>query len=263
VTAEPWAAATRRPSLAAGEIDLWLARLDSPAGDAAALTAVLSADERARAQRFVYGRDRKQFVTTRAVLRYLLGGYLERDPAAIEFGYNLHGKPRLTGQASPLEFNVSHSSDAAVFAFSRAGAVGVDVEAIREVADGDNLAERFFAPAEARALRAVPPVLRDRAFFNCWTRKEAFIKAVGDGLSYALDSFEVTLTPSDPVRVVHVGGDRHEARQWSLTALPADPGYVGALAVRGVPRTVRYLAWSATLPLPQREDVAQSRCLSL
>jgi 4'-phosphopantetheinyl transferase len=263
VTAGHWAAASCPSSLAIGGIDLWLARLDEPAGDAAALLGVLSADERARAQRFVYDRDRKQFVTTRAVLRHLLGGYLERDPAAIEFGYNRHGKPRLLGQASPLEFNVSHSSDAAVFAFSRAGAVGVDVEAIREVADGDNLAERFFAPAEAQALRAVPPVLRDRAFFNCWTRKEAFIKAVGDGCGYALDSFEVTLAPSDPVRVVHVGGDRHEARQWTLTALPADPGYVGALAVRGEPRAIRYLAWSATLPFPQRDDVARSRCISL
>lgn len=246
-----------------GEIDLWLARLNEPADDGATFAGVLSADERARAKRFVFDRDRDQFVTTRAVLRHLLGGYLERDPGDIEFEYNRHGKPRLIGQGSPLEFNVSHSSDAAVFAFSRAGAVGVDVEAIRNIADGDSLAERFFAPNEARTLRAVPPALRDQAFFNCWTRKEAFIKALGDGLSHALDSFEVTLAPSDPVRVVQVGGDTWEARHWTLTALPPEPGYAGALAVRGVPRAIRYLAWSATPPFHQRDHVARSRCISL
>jgi 4'-phosphopantetheinyl transferase len=262
VTIDRWAAAPRRPRLAAGDIDVWLARLNE-AGDAPAFTGVLSADERARAARFVFERDRYQFVTTRAVLRHLLGAYLDRDPAALEFEYDHHGKPRVIGQGSPLEFNVSHSSNAAVLAFSRAGAVGIDVEAIRGVDDGDGLAERFFAPGEAQTLRAVSPVHRDRAFFNCWTRKEAFIKAIGEGLSHALDSFEVTLAPADPVRMVHVGGDASEASHWTLTALPPEPGYAGALAVRGVPRAIRCLAWSPAPAFIHRDHVARSRCISL
>jgi 4'-phosphopantetheinyl transferase len=165
--------------------------------DPARLFGVLSDDERNRANRFAFERDCRQFVTTRAMLRYLPGGYRECDPADIEFGYNPHGKPRLITQGSPLEFNVSHSSDAAVFAFSRAGAVGVDVEAIRGVADGD-LAERFFAPSEAQRLRAVP----------------------------------------------------------------ADRGYVGALAVRSVPRVIHYLACGGPHSPHQRGELARSRCLS-
>ena len=236
--------------LAAGEIHVWLARLGGADDESAAFDHVLAPDEQARAGRFKFERDRRQFAAARTILRRLLGRYLKVDPLDVAFVYSRYGKPAVSDGPAGFSFNLSHSGNAAVVAVSRAGEVGVDIEAIRPMHDQDDLAERFFSGGEVRSLRAVPLESRNEAFFTCWTRKEAFIKAVGEGLSHALDSFEVTLAPSDPVRLIHVAGDTGEASTWTLAALPAEPGYAGALAVRGAPSVIRYGVWPAARRRP-------------
>ena len=235
-----WVAADTAGRLGADAVHVWLAATDSGADEPYQW---LSADERARAGRFVFARDRRRYIAARGVLRALLGRYLGLAPAAVGFRYGANGKPALApGQAGGLDFNVSHSADVAVVAISGAGQVGVDVEAIRSLPDRDDLARGLFTEAEYGALRALPSGLRDLGFFNGWTRKEAFVKATGEGLSRPLAGFEVTLAPGDAARLVHVGGDRIEAARWTIRDLPAMPGFAGALAVAGRP-DIRWFGW--------------------
>ncbi|MEP6919457.1 MAG: 4'-phosphopantetheinyl transferase superfamily protein, partial [Acidobacteriota bacterium] len=238
-----WGSAPLTGDLPDGAIHVWLARLDQFAADPAAFDAVLSLDEQERAERFVFDRDRRRFAAARILLRRLLAAYVRTAPADLRFSCDGYGKPSLTGHDAAPAFNVSHSGDAAVFAFSRAGEVGVDDEAVRAMTDAAQIASRFFAPGEVERLRALPLALQHEAFFECWTRKEAFVKAIGEGLSHPLDSFEVTLTPGDPARLVHVDGHQPDPRDWTLTALPRIPGHVGALAIRGRPQTIGYHVW--------------------
>ncbi len=239
-----WAAGVPDGDLAPGAIHVWLAYLDDGYGDPFLSASVMSADEQARARRFVFEKDRRRFSAARVLLRTLLASYVGTDPAALRFTTGGHGKPSLEGWPPAPAFNVSHSQDVAVIAVSRAGDVGVDVEAIRKMDDGEAIAGRFFAPAEADRLRGIAPELRDEAFFACWTRKEAFVKAIGEGLSHPLDSFEVTLGPGEPARLLGVGGHPPDPARWTLAALPAVPGYAGALVVRGRPERVDYRIWS-------------------
>jgi 4'-phosphopantetheinyl transferase len=203
------------------ELHVWRASLDRPPAIAEKLEAVLSPDERARAGRFYAPALGARYVIGRGLLRVLLGLYLGAAGAEIEFIYGQHGKP-LLGRAGPW-FNLAHSGPEALFAFSSSAEVGVDVElADRERASG-RVAERFFAPGEVQRLRALPRAVQPRAFLCCWTRKEAFIKARGDGLSLPLNSFEVTLDPDEPPAVVRTAWSTSEPAQWSLVDL-SDPG---------------------------------------
>lgn len=208
------------------EVHVWRARLD---GDSATLHGLLSEDERERAARFRFERDRSRYVVGRAVLRRLLGGYSGRPAAELRFRYGTNEKPYLPG--SDVWFNVSHSGPVALFAFSGAGELGIDIELEGPDVARERVAEHFFAPGEVRRLRAVPEALQARAFLHCWTRKEAFIKARGDGLSLALDSFEVSLGPDVPAELLWTAFSSEEAARWRLTDL-SDPsaGYVAALA---------------------------------
>jgi 4'-phosphopantetheinyl transferase len=255
-----WVPGAPDGELAPGAIHVWLAHLDDVPGDPFVSASVMSAEERARARRFAFDRDRRRFSAARVLLRTLLARYVGADPADLRFAIGPHGKPSLAGSPSAPDFNVSHSRDAAVIAISRAGEVGVDIEAIRPMDDGEGIAGRFFAPAEAGRLRAVPPELRDQAFFACWTRKEAFVKAIGEGLSHPLDSFEVTLAPGEPARLLHVGGHPPDPAHWMLAALPAVAGYAGALVVRGRPERVDYRRWGGNGASRSFAD-STSRCV--
>ena len=196
------------------------------------LETVLAADECERARRFRFERDRARYVVGRGLLRVLLGRYLATDPVEIRFAYGPYQKPSLAGTGP--RFNLSHSGSVALLAFSAGGEVGIDVE--RDDADlaRERIPERFFSAAEVRALRALPRALQPRAFLCCWTRKEAFIKARGDGLSLALDSFDVTLVPGQPAAIVRTAWSEEEPTEWSLVDL-SDPqhGYIAAVANRG------------------------------
>ena len=242
---DAWEIAPQDGRINEGDVHVWLAMVDALLPLTPAVEAVLSPDERVRAERFVFAADRNRFVAARAVLRRLLAGYLGTTPPDVRLSYDAYGKPVVSGYPSAPAFNVSHSHDAAVFAISRAGDVGVDVEALRPLPDAEALAARFFAAREVENLRALAPAERESAFFRGWTRKEAFIKAVGRGLRLPLNSFEVTLGPLDPVEVVRADVAGGDGPPWTLAELPRVPGYVGAVAVRGRPRAIHFRAWRA------------------
>jgi 4'-phosphopantetheinyl transferase len=201
---------------------------------------VLSEDERQRAARFVFEKDRRFFAACRSALRMLVSGYLQTRAEELSFVYTEKGKPRVAGETG-LRFNISHSGGMAVFAFSRGCDLGVDVELVRPVPEIDNIARRFFCPEECSELLAIAPTEKPAAFFRCWTRKEAYIKATGDGLSAPLDQFQVTLDAEEEARFLHISHSSEEAARWTLQDLGLDPPYVGALAYLGPRKEVRTL----------------------
>jgi 4'-phosphopantetheinyl transferase len=216
-------------------VHIYAVHLDAPEAVAAQFYALLAHDERERAARFRFDRLRYSYTVTRGALRILLGRYLGADPAGIGFLYGSKGKPRLDPPA-PIEFNVSHSGTLAVYAFTKVRELGVDVEQIRPLADMQGVAARFFCAEESAELMALPSASRTQAFFLCWTRKEAYLKAIGDGLSVPLDGFRVTLRPGEPASMVHLAQDAAAAAAWTLHDLSLAPEYAAALAYRDVPR---------------------------
>ena len=196
---------------------------------------ILAPSETERAARFRFEHLRRSFIISRGVLRLLLGRYTKTEPRDIEFAYGSKGKPTL---ASPgrLQFNTSHSGDVVLFAFTLDCEIGVDVEAIRPMPDIEDIAKRFFCAEETAELMALPGDQRETGFFLCWTRKEAYIKATGEGLSTPLDAFRVTLHPGEPASIVHLERDADAARAWTMHDLASVPEYAAALAYRDSPR---------------------------
>lgn len=244
-----------------GPIDVWSAWLEPPRPLRGHLTGYLSPDERARAVRFVFPRHRDRFIAGRAFLRLLLAQYLGTDAGELTFRYGPHGKPALADDRSDLQFNLAHCGSLAVCALARGcGELGVDVERLRPLADAADVARSSFSPNEVAQLESVEEPARLRAFFNGWTRKEAFLKALGDGLARPLDSFDVTLKPDDPPRLLRTGGDLEEAGRFSLHALEPETGYVAAVAARGRGWSVRQVRWhwveerrpADPIPFPRR-----------
>ena len=218
-----------------GEIHAWFARLDLRPDRLERLRASLSPDELARAGRFHFERDRDRFTAARGMLRELLGEYLETSPQCLSFLYGEHGKPALAPpwDGSGMRFNLSHSHGYGLYAFTTGREIGCDIEQLREDVLRDRIAERFFSSAEQAALNALPPHLRTEGFFNCWTRKEAWIKARSQGLSLPLDSFDVTLAPGEEARLVATRPDPEEAARWSVVDLRAPQGFAAAVAIAG------------------------------
>jgi 4'-phosphopantetheinyl transferase len=216
-------------ALGPDEIQLWSVSLTRSEGELARLRELLSDDEYARACCYKPRQARDQFITMRAYLRLVLGGYLGIDPARVRFQTSNTGKPLLAGGGP--HFNVSHSADVGLIAVARDIEVGVDVERIKPITTFLDMAERYFTQSEVTALRRLPPGAREQAFFHIWTRKEAFLKATGFGLSHGLERFEVSVPPDDPARILHIDGDRAMGERWSMTSLDPAPGYVGAVAV--------------------------------
>jgi 4'-phosphopantetheinyl transferase len=236
-----WAAPPAALGLHAHEVHVWRVPLDLPSPS----VSNLSADEQARAARFRFDVHRTRFTAGRAALRHLLGRYLEIRPEEVVFRYSAHGKPSLDGSAagSGLRFNFSNAGGLGLAAFVLHREVGVDLEELKPVADFAGIAERFFSPAENRVLLALPAESRDVAFFTCWTRKEAYIKALGEGLSIPLDSFDVTLAPGDAPRLLATRAEPGGGARWSLHELHPGPGFVGALAVEAPAPEVRCFDW--------------------
>ena len=219
--------------LSVHEVHVW--RVDVPSWSGAALATLaelISADEKERAARFVFSRDRDRFVLARGTLRMLLGHYLTIDPAVLCFVYNDYGKPMLADD-STLHFNLSHSGGLILYAFARNRRVGIDVEMIRAGVEIHQLARHVFSQNEQAVLAALPPDQQTEAFFNGWTCKEAYVKARGLGFSQSLRSFDVSLRPEEPAALLATRDDPEEAARWSLQALAVDAGYKAALAVEG------------------------------
>lgn len=223
-------------------IDVWCAALDLAAEELARLEQTLAADERQRAGRFVFERDRSRFVAARGLLRQILAAYAGTSPEALRFRYSAKGKPALEGAEAGLEFNLAHSHGLALYAIAWRRPVGVDLERIREDVDIEGIAGRFFSPEEAAALRAMPEAERVQAFFRCWTRKEALLKAWGEGLPFGLDRFTVSLAPEE-ARILEAPFAPAEPDRWCLYPLEPAAEFLGALAVRGSAGRLRCLQW--------------------
>jgi 4'-phosphopantetheinyl transferase len=222
-------------------IDVWLWRLSLGATDLERLWRNLCPEERARALRFAARLHQDRFAAGRGYMREILGRYLHRPARSVPIHCNAFGKPQLgNGSAGALHFNLSHSGDFAVLAVSSTFDLGVDIEEMRPVEEP--VADRFFSPAEADNLRCISNEHSVRAFYRCWTSKEAFVKAHGAGLSLPLDSFDVSVDPDQPPALLSLAGDRTAARQWSLLALELPDGLSGTVAALTVGNrvTLRY-----------------------
>lgn len=229
------ASGTGAQPLAHDTVHVWRTRMEAPASCLAAFHEVLAPDERVRAARFRFEPDRRRYTVARGVLRRLLGHYLDVPPESVEFRCNDRGKPLLRQPVQGLDvrFNLSHSHGLALHAFAVGREVGVDVEHIRPNTDVMGVARHSFSPAEMNALTALPAGQRREAFFNCWTRKEAFIKARGEGIALGLRRFDVTLRPGEPAALLRFDDDPVEAARWSMRSLDAGEGYKAALVVEG------------------------------
>ena len=221
-----------RLKLAPVDVHLWQVTLADSLADG--LKHLLSADESSRANRFHFAKDRNHFIAARVLLRTLLAAYLGINAKELQFTYAEKGKPYLEESARRgINFNLAHSHGRALYAFSHGREVGVDLEFMRETLADEKIAERFFSPREIETLRTVPAELRKEAFFNCWTRKEAYIKARGEGLSMPLDEFDVSLTPGEPAALLRNHKAPAEAARWTMRSIPMPAGYVAALVVEG------------------------------
>lgn len=241
-----WPEAPERPLLREGEVHVWRASLEPGAQTLRRLRELLSADERQRADRFHFQRDREHFVAARGGLREILGRYTGAPPQSLRFSYDSYGKPSLSVEAgvAPPRFNVSHSGGLALYAVTDGRDVGVDIERVREDFAGLDIAERFFSPDEVATLSALPIGERAAAFFDCWTRKEAYIKARGLGLSHPLHLFTVSLAPGHPAALLRTDDDPQEAARWSLVELFPGEGYRAALALEGEVSSLRCWRWT-------------------
>jgi 4'-phosphopantetheinyl transferase len=196
---------------------------------------LLSDDERHRALCFHFEQNRNRYTARRGVLRLILGRYLGTEPGALKFCYGPQGKPRLAKShaSARLRFNVTHSHGLALYALALQREVGIDLERVCDRVEFERIAAAFFSARERAALTNVAARVRQRAFFACWTRKEAYLKARGDGLTLPLDQFDVSLAPGDPARLLAVRGKPLEASRWMLQELSLGVDYVAALAVEG------------------------------
>jgi 4'-phosphopantetheinyl transferase len=230
------------------QVHVWRASLRPPPAVLARLEATLSPDERARAARFRFPQHRTAFVAGRGVQRDVLARYTGLPPAALAYREGSHGKPELDGDAARLgiRFNVSNSGDLALYALTLRREIGVDLEQLKPMPDGLDIARRFFSAPENEVFAALADDVRDLAFFRCWTRKEAYIKAVGEGLSMPLDRFDVAFAPGEPARILRARGNPAEAERWTMLALEPGPGYVGALAVEGADWHPVLFDWDAS-----------------
>jgi 4'-phosphopantetheinyl transferase len=215
------------------DVHVWVVRLEASEDNFALALSFLSADEKARAERFRFERHARAFVLGRAGLRALLGSYLGAEPAEISFIYGPQGKPALADTSCSLRFNASNSGSLAAYAVTTGCEIGIDVEQHRENPEFEKIAHRFFSPEEAAELLELPDHEKTAAFYRCWTRKEAFIKAVGGGLSIPLDSFRVSLRPGAAARMISLDGSIDAARSWTLDSFDPGPGYTGAIAYHG------------------------------
>lgn len=231
----PWKDGPGAISLNRSELHVWKIGLDQPAHQQEQYCDILSADEQDRAERFHYEIHRSRFVAGRALLRILLCSYLKTQPQQLVFDYGLYGKPALISEQNPeqIKFNLSHADALALYAFAIERELGIDIERIQSLPDMDQIAARSFSKREYNTWVALPDSEKAKAFSRCWTRKEAFIKAIGNGLQYPLDEFDVTLSPGQMPELTWVAADPQATDRWSYANLPKIPGYSSALITEG------------------------------
>ena len=229
-----WASRPNIPPLAGNEIHVWATVLAAPANILEGLFHHLSPDEKERANKFKFEKHRNRYIAGRGVLRTILGQYLSVDPADLRFVYAENGKPTLAEEiaGAGIHFNLAHTGELALLAVTRIGRIGVDVESVRSVKNVDELVARFFSSRENALFQKVPEENKPAAFFNLWTRKEALLKATGEGITRSLSLVEVSFLPGEPARLVAISGDTMKAAQWSLRELSPATGYAAAVAIQ-------------------------------
>ena len=222
-------------SLHENDVHIWQAELDLPTPEKDSLALLLSPQESARASRFRFEKDRRRFIAAHGILRCMLGHYLGAEPDDVMFCHGPAGKPELAAPHADrgICFNLSHSHGVGLYGFTRGRQIGVDIERIQKIPEMGKIAGNYFSPMENEALNRLPAGKKIQAFFRVWTVKEAYIKAIGRGLSVPLDSFDVCVDPDKPARLIAVRGDAMEASRWSVEALKPDGETAGTVVVRG------------------------------
>ncbi len=223
-------------------VHIWRADLNLPESQIRSLAKTLAPDEHNRADRFYFERDRKHFIAGRGILRSILGRYLNLEPAQLEFSYGSRGKPALANlhMGETLSFYLSHSHELALYAIAHIPLVGIDLEHIRPMDKVEQLVKRFFSAREYAVICSLPDEQKQEAFFRAWTCKEAYLKAIGDGLP-GLDGVEVSLTPEEPAALLSIQGNEEAASGWSVYQLIPASGYMAALAIEGRGWSLEYL----------------------
>ena len=217
------------------EVHIWRTSLDRPRAEVQHLQKSLSADEHAKCARFRHPEDRDRFIVARGLLRVMLGHYLGRQPTQVHFRYGPHGKPEVAGESEidTIRFSLSHSQGTALYAFALGREVGVDLEGVRPHPMDEQIAQHYFSRGENETLRNLPPGDRHRAFLHFWTRREAYLKARGDGLTVLPRLANLSLVPGEPVGLAGADEDSQQAPRWFLTELDLGPAYIAALVVEG------------------------------
>lgn len=227
-----WNTPPTAPRLNEQEVHVWRIALNQPQAIVQRLRTALAPDENGRVHRFHFQRDKTHFIVAHGLLRLILSHYIGEEPGQLRFEYSQHGKPFLSrGNADQLRFNLSHSHDLALLAITLDCEIGVDIERIRADIAIKEIAEIFFSPREFSSLRSLPAYLQPEAFFNCWTRKEAYLKARGEGISLPLDKFSVSLIPGESAAMLHHSDNNAESNRWFLQDIKPGKDYVAALAV--------------------------------
>lgn len=241
-TSTNWEPSESVPRLGNQELQVWKCSTDPSDLRVSSLIQLLSSDELIRAGRFVFKKDRIQFVVARAFLRTVLGRYLRRSPRSIRFTYGRNGKPELSPSTrdSLLGFNLAHAGKWAVCVVGRSKELGVDIESMKFLRDDVSNWNSVLTESEMITVNSLPPHDRAAAFLSCWTRKESFLKSTGDGLQIPLDSFEVSVHPTDAPRIVSILGSSKEAKKWFMAAFTTPDAYVGAVVARGNKWKVNY-----------------------
>ena len=232
-----WTEPPQSPSLETGTVHVWRIALDQEDERLERFRRMLEPHELERAGRFHFEKHRRHFIVARGFLRYVVARYFETEPDELRFVYGSYGKPALASEHG-LRFNLSHSNEVALLAVSLDAELGVDVEHIRADFASEDIARRFFSRAEVETFNALPKEQQVAAFFRCWTRKEAYIKAIGKGLSQPLDEFDVTLAPATPPALLRAQDD--DASRWLLCDIDVGEGYAGALVVERPVAEIRF-----------------------
>ncbi|MGL5832081.1 MAG: 4'-phosphopantetheinyl transferase family protein [Waterburya sp.] len=244
-----WQTLTQLPTLRDSQVHLWRANLDLSPSEIEELTTLLSTDEIARANKFHFVQHKSRFIAARGILRQLLGNYLKVSPCSLTFTYSDRGKPQLPHN-SLLQFNLSHSQNYGLFGFTLNHLIGVDLEYQRVMPDALNIAQRFFSVREFKMLAEVPQEQQSKLFFQLWTAKEAYLKAIGTGLSGSLASIEISFDENHSPYLSPSQKDQVETNAWSLYSCTPEINYLGAIAINsGISEQhLNYWHWSPDLP---------------
>ncbi len=229
-----WQDPLQPPILANNQVHVWRANLDLPTAEINQLATLLSTDEIARANKFRFPEHKRRFIATRGILRQLLGNYLQISAKILKFEYSDRGKPRLAASISDssLEFNVSHSQEYALYGFTHHNQIGVDLEYLRDMKDAAKIAERFFSPRESQLIASLNSEQQQRIFFKLWTAKEAYLKAIGTGLTGSLDGVDISLDQAGYPSLLAINGNVAAAASWSMHHCIPAINYVASVAIK-------------------------------